>query len=511
MAQTETATAVSRAKRRDFEMTRAKEGESCLLTSAVAALLVAYRGVMSSPQGDEWFCAEPLSKTTPIPSFAVTRTGPELAVTFDVNNLPVTVTGCLSAYMLLASAIVDRYLETGFDGWMPVGGATFAENVMERMVAPFVEAALFLHEAGEEQEGELCLRRVIWGLSNTEANRYILRKAHVSVPSAVLQRVRKQAAIREELPKRTTPLAGARRVGPWLENNDPVERTTAAGLLEDVFSAAANENRLKICEATRDSLIAALADNHSIVREAALHALNKLAERVYFIRAYPEVLPILDRLIETGINPGRHLLWRWETRLALEHPEAENDLARAKRLTYLPSLRIDEVIFHEGDVKDWIGAGLTRAAHALMCRSAGRESCEEPERKGERFKVSAVRRRNLVEAAEGLITRAAEIVCPRAALDLAAVEADGWDAITGGPNNRRLRGRGYQVETFAVLGRVLRANGQRVKALDAYRTAASLERASSTDGTATTYATIVRQLETKAKEALDQQAQGIRR
>ncbi len=314
-----------------------------------------------------------------LPELAVERRGRDVVVRLG----PREIVGRLSAHPLLAGRVWAEVLAPGypqpFSQWLPGTDpqdwdrSARAEPgriwVREDLLAEdLMGAGLAFLEAGEQEEGRLCLRRSMRGCP-TEPRATGAPESAVSHLEEPVARIRAALAWGETLAARLPPdlnddalrrtqaeevtarrsrwgLEGAIRavVLPFHAHADPIERAGAAAALVSIYEEIAASDPARLHRLSGTALLALLRDGEPWVREPAFDAALVLAHRLRRDRLYGLAAPILDELLAEGVARRELLAWRFECRLGIGDPAgAEADWAEVEALRDLPPHRAVEV------------------------------------------------------------------------------------------------------------------------------------------------------------------------
>lgn len=268
----------------------------------------------------------------------------------------------------------------------------------------------------------------------------------------------------DDAPSNTTLTGILKRVVASASDPDPLERLKVAEFVENQlrreWSATAEDAMMKV---VGKPLLELARDDEPAVRELALLALDKCAERCWAYRAYGLYENICRLLIDAGVNT--HLQY---ARLA-ESAYASGDIAQGDRLwgiasagmDPLRSVKMSSAYDHIGDWSDLHTRILRQAGGAQYAYANGFDPNEARQAKLAKKGIVAPdpqRAARHRELAATLLARAATQADARLAIDLPAIREGRKVPIGGGeidPAGRRL----FLAEIFMLQAALAHAAG----------------------------------------------------
>jgi len=218
-------------------------------------------------------------------------------------------------------------------------------------------------------------------------------------------------------------LSVVRRLVARLERAGRAEQLPLLRALCDVVGDASYANPLVMSELVAAPALARVRRHRDARREAALALVEALAGQLFLSAAYAETLPLLDALVDAGLELPRPLFDRFVARAALADPRAEEDRVR---LAALVAAYPEKIRPHLAELAPWaaLAHAHVRAASALLVRAAGGDPCRERSKRatpalsrGDAERLRAVAREH-VEHARALLG-------PSLTADVDATDFDG--------------------------------------------------------------------------------------
>ena len=205
-------------------------------------------------------------------------------------------------------------------------------------------------EAGEKPAPPAAVAALVRGLASPLGDE---SGAHLSIAKRLLARL---------------PRAGRAREVPLLR------------ALTEVVRDASYANPLVLNELVAGPALAMARRHEDARREAALALVKALVGQLVLSRAYAEAAPLLDALVDAGLELPHPLFERFVARAALADPRAEEDRVR---LSALVAAHPDKVRPHFAELAPWaaLAHAHVRAASALLVRAAGGDPCRERPKK----------------------------------------------------------------------------------------------------------------------------------
>lgn len=279
-------------------------------------------------------------------------------------------------------------------------------------------------------------------------------------PSAIAAEVMASLPIVEAVSGASTPQAVLKRLAPFAIEATDVDLLAIAWGVGSALPHLLYSNHLGFYGQALPLLERCLADEDGAAFEMALGCVQSLAMKLLHRQAYAEAKTLLDRVIAYEIALPESLRARWECRLYLGDPDAEEDWDRAAALDgSREASDVGRCLFWAGDVKDRRNVARSRVAKGLVTKANG----------GDPFPDRKIAKADLPSAAEkeALLARAKTLTTETIADGEARVSRDMAKARETGA----ARERGFQADDFVARAKVREASGDLAGALEDYRAA----------------------------------------
>ncbi|MFF5229486.1 hypothetical protein [Dactylosporangium sp. NPDC000521] len=330
-----------------------------------------------------------LGVSQPVPAFTVEVNGPDLELTVDGVQRPVR--GRLSAYAVLAHrfwaavlpapVVIPSLIRGGNEG------RDWEQFDDEHARAALREAAAGLEAAGERTEAALVHRLLAgtdgdWGVPPwTSAAEYT---GHHQVPGSLLAEVQRRSPVVERIAGRKSWNAAGtvKALQAGVGVSDPFDRLALAHLSAHAIGEWMWSEGLKHDEALR--FLLALTTDPDAAGMVALGGAEDMALALVRQRAYAEAIPWLTACIDGDVRVAELAAARYECRLAVGDPDADDDWPLVERTVHAPDAKRNRSEAVAGgpswnDVRFAGGLGarraaaLARAAEATALRAAGED------------------------------------------------------------------------------------------------------------------------------------------
>jgi hypothetical protein len=312
--------------------------------------------------------------------FEARRVGPGLQLDLRDETFERTVSGSPAGFMLLAGRYWGATLDERTFALCPTWLRNLdAAGQVEASCRPqLVQLAVAWDEAGESEEAAFLLRRALLGSRHPG---YAGLASGPSLELPIPARLRAEAL---RAPRLTGLLEAQASwtvdralsaVAPFLEDGDPLERAVAVVAAEDILRSASGASARRVAAAGLEQLLRCCGDPNAFVQERALAALERLAELLWLAKAWDELTPCLEPLVEHGVLLAEQLRRRWLCRtLEGDDARAQADWTRMALLgTEGVALSLDGTLVNSGSIEDYRLLGLTRVAGRQLERG------DEPE------------------------------------------------------------------------------------------------------------------------------------
>ncbi len=427
-----------------------------------------------------------LTGERPLPSFRARLDGVVLELDVDAPDGTQRARRRPSAYLLLAGdlwgaarskeeraampalvASITDHPDGGRNAWNNFFSFESDPDTIEGLIG-LAEVLAATGEAGRN-EGVLLLRSFL-SIDDSYGPDRVLRVRGDLRPRRLSDALHADVAARsavtplEDWAKSTSPLSVAKKAAAFARSKVETERLAAATRIGSALHQVSYSNHLSIHAAVRGALDELLKDEDGAVFERALGAAQELAAKLTRRRAYAEAKPLLDLVVTRSVSLPEVLRQRWEVRLYLDDPAADEDWDRAALLddSTDPS-SVGPCMFFSGTVADRRNVVLSRVAQALVSAADGVDPCEDRKAPKKKTVPAAAERARLLARAAALSGNAMASVAPRAEEDLDAARAGG-----------AMRERGFQADDFASRAKVREASGDLPGALQDFEKAREL-------------------------------------
>lgn len=257
------------------------------------------------------------------------------------------------------------------------------------------------------------------------------------------------------------PVALAKALRPLAISPDETERLAAATCLAAVVHHVEDADNLRFLAEAQPSLSAWLDEGDGAVFETALGMAQELGTKLLYRSAYAETKSLLDPVIAQHVALTKTLRARWECRLYMGDPLADEDLDRAATLDSPDDAAyLGPLTFWSGDVAARTIAGLTRVAAALLSKAEGLDPCPDRSPRRQPLPPFAADRAAFLARARKLADEALSLGASRAEEMLARAHVDG-----------SARDRGLQADCRGVRAMIHEAAGDHAAALADFRRA----------------------------------------